>query len=937
MWPGHALVLTGLVLLTSASGASAAEPPGDLHFEWLGVTAGLAGDTARALAAGPPGTLYVGTNGGLARFDGARFEAMAPPAGVPVDTVTALLFDDPRLYATSATGVWVVEDGEARLLRDGGREDIHAQWAVGPDGVVWLAEQSGLWRMEPGGALALVDERAWRGVAVDEAGTVWVCGLDGVFRGGPGGVQVFAGPTRRLLALPGDRGVAIAGRGLFVARGETVHQLADGVVVTDLTLLDGRLVGTTNLGLLLADSDDRSAVVRSSQHGSGILVRVAADDEGQLWVGELGRGVARVTEPGVRIWNPIDEKGQAISDKVLGVTRVDERLLVIAGTARWWVDADLRVTAADLAPGWWVSAAPLPDSTWVVVDNDVRTWRMQSDGERRLLIDSQRGGDRLIRLAPGTVLAPGEQGIWQAWPEPAQEVPYAGHHVGVAVSRPGADGGLLTLGSEGLHRWASDGFEALGPGPADCGVGFGAISSGDAVVAVCADATFVGRGGDWSRVALDERPRALAEHAGEVWGSGLGELFRIEPAPQRFGPGHGLPDGPYRFDSLVLFGDWLVQGRAEDVLFVDRARLTRVRRTPRPRIGRVEKLLGDRAVRVRSDSDLVPGDSFLRLQLEEDSLRPTESIRWRFRFDDGPWSSPQAEPQVNLPGVQPGRHRVEVQVRVSGGGWSEPVRWVFRLPPRWYERRDVQLGAILVLVLIFTGFLVERARRLRSELNTLQEREQFRQVFGRFVAPEVADEVLGGGLKAEGEERELTVLFADLRGFTPLTESLPPKELVALLNTWLTAMVEEIEREGGIVNKFLGDAVVAIFGAPRAQPDHAVRAARAGIAMARRTVELGGELAAGIGVNTGRAIAGPIGAQSRMEYTVIGEVVNVAARVEALTRTLAAAVLITDATHEAMGDPSAVSGLIDAGEHPLKGVGHDVRVWRWDLPESEEP
>ena len=149
----------------------------------------------------------------------------------------------------------------------------------------------------------------------------------------------------------------------------------------------------------------------------------------------------------------------------------------------------------------------------------------------------------------------------------------------------------------------------------------------------------------------------------------------------------------------------------------------------------------------------------------------------------------------------------------------------------------------------------------------------------------------------------------------------------SLLNAWLTEMVAAIEAEGGVVNKFIGDAVVAIFGAPRAQPDHAERAVRAARRMAAATRAVaerhGQALRAGVGVNSGTVIAGPVGAASRMEYTVIGEVVNVAARVEALTRTLDVDVLVADDTVARLGS----HGLRDRGTHALKGVPTPVRVW----------
>ncbi len=936
-----AVAVAAALSLAATLPATAAEPPGRLLFEWIGAEDGSVGDTARALAAGPPGVLYVGTHDGLRRYDGERFVRVPAPHGTVEHVVTALLYDEPTqtLYVSTGAAAWRVRDGgTAELLRAGGSEDIHSQWARGPDGTFWLADQVGIWKLAPDAdTFERLDDGPWRGVAVEADGTLWTCSIDGVFRGGPGGERVIDHPARRLLALPDGRGVAAGtDHGLYVVQGPAVRGLApQRLVVTDLALVDGRLVGPTNLGVLLADPTDTSSELRRSQAG-GILVRVAADDEGQLWFGELGRGLARVAEPSVRVWNPAKWAEQPGRTLILTQRKVGDRLLVAGMDRGWWVTPDLGISDATVAPGWNVDSVPLPDGGWVLVDNDARTWLRAPDGAMRAVIDPGRQSDRLLLLPDGSVLAPDVRGLWRAHPAPVALTPFPDEGgAGIALSDASSDGALYAIATTNVLRWTGDGFEVATEAPPGCEPANGALRNGDTLTAVCTSGLWVRAGdGPWSEPFEDvggNEVQALARAGDELWAATGTDLLRVAPDPARFGRGHGLPPGPYRKFKLTALGDWLVQARTEDVVFVHRDALARARRTPTARILRREKIVGDRTVEVTSDADLVPGDSFLRLHLAEDSLRPADAITWRFQLDDGPWSEPQREPLLNLPGVQPGLHTVRASVRAAGTAWSEPAAWTFRLPPRWYERRDVQLGFALALVLVLSGFLVERARRLRSELDSLRERDEFRQVFGRFVAPEVAAEVLGGSLKAEGEERELTVLFADLANFTPLTESLPPRELVALLNRWLTAMVEEIEGTGGVVNKFMGDAVVAIFGAPRPHPDHAARAVRAALAMARRTRELGAELSAGVGVNTGRAIAGPIGAESRMEYTVIGEVVNIAARVEKLTRALSADVLVTDATMASMGSEDVAEELADAGEHALKGVGERVRVWRWDL------
>ena len=175
----------------------------------------------------------------------------------------------------------------------------------------------------------------------------------------------------------------------------------------------------------------------------------------------------------------------------------------------------------------------------------------------------------------------------------------------------------------------------------------------------------------------------------------------------------------------------------------------------------------------------------------------------------------------------------------------------------------------------------------------LAERDRVRDLLDKNVSPEVATQLLRDGAALGGQEREVTILFADLRGFTTLSEKLGPPELLALLNRYLDRMSAEIEREGGVIDKFIGDAIMALFGAPVSQGDAADRALAAALAMERALAVLNAELAAegrpplaiGVGVNTARVVAGNIGSHRRLNYSVIGDGVNVAARLQAFTRT----------------------------------------------------
>ena len=173
---------------------------------------------------------------------------------------------------------------------------------------------------------------------------------------------------------------------------------------------------------------------------------------------------------------------------------------------------------------------------------------------------------------------------------------------------------------------------------------------------------------------------------------------------------------------------------------------------------------------------------------------------------------------------------------------------------------------------------------------SLREKEMIKRAFTRYVAREVVEEILKDpeNLVLTGERREVTVLFCDVRGFTPMSERLSPEEVVLLLNDFYTLMIETTFKHDGTLDKFLGDAVMAIFGAPIAHPDHSLRAVRTALAMQEGIVELNARrlkdgkepIAVGIGVSAGEAVAGTVGTVDRMEYTVIGDTVNLAARLE---------------------------------------------------------
>ena len=210
--------------------------------------------------------------------------------------------------------------------------------------------------------------------------------------------------------------------------------------------------------------------------------------------------------------------------------------------------------------------------------------------------------------------------------------------------------------------------------------------------------------------------------------------------------------------------------------------------------------------------------------------------------------------------------------------------------------------------------------------NGLRERESLQSAFGSYVNPELAQRLLAQETSIfEGEEVEVSVFFADVRGFTTFAEAVSAEVAVRQLNRLFGIVVPIVHGVGGYVNHYLGDGVLAVFGTPTGMADHAERAVCAAMEVQRVVQnEFGDELQIGIGVNTGPVIAGSVGGGGHFEFTVIGDTVNVASRVERLTRQTGDAILITQATLNAMNEP--LDCTTDRGEVEVRGKAQRHRL-----------
>ena len=242
----------------------------------------------------------------------------------------------------------------------------------------------------------------------------------------------------------------------------------------------------------------------------------------------------------------------------------------------------------------------------------------------------------------------------------------------------------------------------------------------------------------------------------------------------------------------------------------------------------------------------------------------------------------------------------------------------------------------VVLARVNSQLAMKRANdRVRELMAEVERRNEFiRSVFGRYLTDEIAETLLDSpeGLSLDGERREITIVMADIRGFTNLSSHMEPEKVVTMVNNFLSEMTRVIISYGGTIDEFIGDAILALFGAPRAMGDHAEKAVACALEMqaAMQVVnELNHQsglpkLAAGIGINTGEVIVGNIGSEQRAKYGVVGHNVNFASRIESYTT--GGQILVSDRTLE------ACDGLLEVrGEMSVRPKGFDSDVQIHDI------
>jgi adenylate cyclase len=251
--------------------------------------------------------------------------------------------------------------------------------------------------------------------------------------------------------------------------------------------------------------------------------------------------------------------------------------------------------------------------------------------------------------------------------------------------------------------------------------------------------------------------------------------------------------------------------------------------------------------------------------------------------------------------------------------------YLFRTEGLWL---NLVYPTLLVALLFASATLVEY-------FFAFSEKRYLKRAFAYYVPPAVVDDLVAdaGKLQLGGEKRELTVLFSDIRGFTTLSEAMAPEELVKLMNEYFTVMTDKVFEHRGSLDKYIGDAIMAVFGAPVAEPQHAAHACRSALDMVqalrsfRQSLRQRGlpEIDIGVGINTGPMVVGNMGSASRFSYTVVGDAVNLASRIEHLNKDYGTSILLSEYTYLPVKDEFPLAREVDRVR--VRGRAQPVRLF----------
>ncbi|HNF27346.1 MAG TPA: adenylate/guanylate cyclase domain-containing protein, partial [Leptospiraceae bacterium] len=246
----------------------------------------------------------------------------------------------------------------------------------------------------------------------------------------------------------------------------------------------------------------------------------------------------------------------------------------------------------------------------------------------------------------------------------------------------------------------------------------------------------------------------------------------------------------------------------------------------------------------------------------------------------------------------------------------------------------------LIMMLLIGYSITSSSRKMMEEANT-------KKMMERYLPPQLVSELYkkNASIEPGGEMRKVTVLFSDIRSFTSISESMKPDEVVSFLNEYLSAMTDTVFHYGGTLDKFVGDAIMTVFGAPVERGDDAVRAVQTAVSMIKALAEfnrlhnhLKAPLEIGIGIHTGEVIAGNIGSEKRLDYTVIGDNVNLSSRIESLTKYYKCSILISQSTYDELEKESSAGTFAarEADNVTVKGRSKSIRIYEIMVFNSEE-